>query len=212
MATKRPTSVLVLAIFHFIIGGLGVICGLCSIGSQAMGGKSLVGGNPQQAQMQEEMMRAYREKVPGFLAYSIITEGLTLALAISLIVAGIGLLQMKAWGRFLSIGYAIARIPIQILVAFYTFAYISPVNLEVMQNAMKGADAQAQQGLKIMQDLTGVLTGIVVAIPFIYPIIVLIIRLDLRLRLPSLLDLRETAMTTKRTQKIIGIPGIMNPS
>src|SRR5260370_10365291 len=53
----RPTSLLVLAIFHFIIGGFGLLCGVCGAASLANGGRSFVptpgAQTPQQTAMQD---------------------------------------------------------------------------------------------------------------------------------------------------------------
>jgi hypothetical protein len=137
---ELPTAVLVLAIFHFIIGGYGLLCGLCS-GGMVLAGGNTAGlfsfGNPQMAQQQqaqqEAMQRVLSERVPHLQAYQAETVVVSLALSVALIVAGIGLLYLRGWARALSLLYGVLSILQTLIAAVYSFVYVVPANEEAFR-------------------------------------------------------------------------------
>src|SRR6516162_6539589 len=130
---ERPLSIMPIAILHFVFGGMGILCGICS-GIQLAGG----GGQnwmtptptgPQAAemkQMQDEMQQAM-ESAGGSHAVQIGTVIIDLAISIIMIVSSIGLLQLRPWGRLLSIVYAILSISLKIFEVVYAFAVTKPI-------------------------------------------------------------------------------------
>ena len=92
MPPKRPTSVLVIAIFHFIFGGLGLCCGLfaaastvITFASPAMRPGDGAAGNMAVAQNAYlERPRAVLEEITLFF------NVLDLAISVLMIVAGVG--------------------------------------------------------------------------------------------------------------------------
>jgi hypothetical protein len=110
MQRERPTTVLVLAIFNFVLGGMGVMSMLCLGG---MGALFLAMANvtppPGQPNPMKEVWGMY-EAIPGFIPYTIATTLLGVVLAVLLIIAGFGLLRMQTWARTICIAYAIIAI------------------------------------------------------------------------------------------------------
>src|SRR5262245_19730238 len=108
-APQRPMPVTVIAVLNFIFGGLGLLSALC-------GGLALLfvvlmfqnmpappGGGPNPG---KELGNVFTS-IPGFVPFTIISTILNSVLAIVLIVAGIGLLRMRNWGRITSMVYAV---------------------------------------------------------------------------------------------------------
>src|SRR5262249_10933234 len=122
MKKHRPTAVLVLAILHFIGGGLGVMGVLCTGGMLAAGGSQSMFGKPpapppgkqgpnfeEFQRFQEDVTKA-AENPPGGKAYQVTSLGVDLLLSLMLLIGGIGLLNMQPWGRLLSLVYAFLSI------------------------------------------------------------------------------------------------------
>ena len=177
MRKKLPTGLLVIAILHFVGGGLGLAGSLCSLALQgASGGKMFSGFGGQQAgqaDLQEKIEKSLTEKVPSYKAVHLGGLLANLVLSTLMIVSAIGLLQMMAWGRGLSIVYAPLSILNHIFTLIYAFAFSVPVQRAIFQELV-GQDPKAQPILSIME---AALTGgaIVDALFVAYPIIVLIV-------------------------------------
>src|SRR5262245_52884108 len=107
MPQKRPTSVLVIAILHFVVASFGV-CGLglqlAGSGGNPVGGLG-GGGDAQQKKVNEEVQKAFEEKAPEAKVVEQVSMGMSLLFTCLLIAGGVGLLQMRPWGRLLSLLY-----------------------------------------------------------------------------------------------------------
>jgi len=172
MPRERPTLLLVVAIFHFIIGGLGLGTDLCGVVNFAAGGKSLVPmGSPQQAQQQEEATRILESKAPAYKVVQVVTLGLGFVLSIALLAAGFGLLKVQAWGRSLSLGYAVVSLLAKLFTAVYTILFILPS----MDEAFRPMIQQNRQvgEMAVTVGKIGAVAGAFVSM--IYPIAVLIL-------------------------------------
>lgn len=95
---ERPTVVTVFGILNIVFGALGVICTPFSMLVFVMPGQE---NNPIVCLVKESQ---------AFLAYMVTTSCIGFLAACALIAAGIGLLQMKQWGRVLSIAYGVLAI------------------------------------------------------------------------------------------------------
>jgi hypothetical protein len=137
---SRPTAVLVIAICHFIFGGLGLFCGACSgvMGASGLGAQFAQRFDPD-AQRQAEKRKADERimvaRVPGYRLYTSFNVAMTWILSGAMVASGIGLLSMKPWGHWLSTGYAMASILVNVVVIYYGLTYLGPVELELMRNA-----------------------------------------------------------------------------
>src|SRR4051794_18852798 len=115
MKKQIPTAVLVIAILNFIGGGLGLMTPLLGLGVQAIGTARVApappppppGGNqPFRPLTQAELEKKIEERMPYYRAVTF--GGLFLDLIVStlMVVAGVGLVKLQPWGRWLGLGYA----------------------------------------------------------------------------------------------------------
>lgn len=115
---EKPLSITVIAILHFVFGGLGIVFGICGgIGLALGGGRQTYffhsgGTAPNQVKVektQEDLQKAL-ESGPAHEAIQVGELVLDLALSIAMIISGVGLLQLRSWGRLLSMVYAVSSI------------------------------------------------------------------------------------------------------
>jgi hypothetical protein len=173
MKRARPAIILVFAILHLVIGGLGIFIDICSGISQASGGAGGFTGanNPQQAEFQQSIQKTMNEKAPAYNAYVYGNLAVSVFLSISLIVAGIGLLSMKPWARVLSLLYAVVSLLQKVAGAIYMFLFIMPAYDEIAKNLPNDSNRQLlEAALKLGQ----VMGAVMIFVTMIYPLAVLI--------------------------------------
>ncbi len=167
---ERPTAVVVIAIFHFIFGGLGLLCDTCGIASQAM----KMGQSPAQIQWQADIDDVMVERVPLYRVYFGANLVLPLVWDVVLIVSGIGLLNLRPWGRTLSLGYGIGRLVWGVVALAVTLVWAQPAMEEAMQRVKLPPEMQQMGGF--LNAITSF--GIGLQLVFLmYPAIVLIVML-----------------------------------
>ncbi len=192
MSPARPTAVTVIAILHLIFGGLGLLCSLIGLLMQSlidptmfmnMGGAppgGAPGVNPQ------EMVKQIQDRMPDYMhTVAIAHEAVGVLLSILLVVAGIGLLQMRPWARVLSILYAVVSILLKIAFAVYTIVLVVPVSREINQIMFQQWRAQARnpqeqammQAMMNMADSMTVMQAFIPLVTMVYPVVVLVIML-----------------------------------
>jgi hypothetical protein len=181
MRTKRPTSVLVIAIFHFIFGGFGLIGGLVGLvfgiimfAQPKPPPGFVVASNPPTITDTSMYLDA---NVPFWREVSLSLAVVGLGLSIILLVSGFGLLFMKPWARTLSIGYGAGSIVLQCCSLFYTIVYLTPAQIALYDQmpppaGMTAAQAQSIASLSKTAVSAGQFAGL---LGLIYPVIVLII-------------------------------------
>lgn len=183
MPPKRPTSVLVIAILHFVFGGIALAFGLCGGAFQVAGGNQAfqpagVGGQQakEQQQLQEDLQKALEEKVPAGKAVQYGNLGVDLLLSAMMIVSAIGLLKVLSWGRSLSIVYAVLSIIHKVFAAVYAFAFTIPATNEVVEKFLAKQNL-GEQGRMLgrIVEITAIGAVIFALLTAIYPIIVLIV-------------------------------------
>jgi hypothetical protein len=175
---ERPLSIMPIAVLHFVFGGLGILCGICSGIQLAGGGQNWMTPTPngpqaaEMKQMQDEMQKAM-ESGAGSKAVQIGTVILDLAISIIMIVSGIGLLQLRPWGRSLSILYAILSIALKIFEAVYAFAVTGPIINEFINTHT--ASGPEQEFMFTVMRMVAIIPPLIQLVCMLYPIIVLII-------------------------------------
>ncbi len=155
---QRPTSATVFGILHLIFG----IMGICGLGMSAMMfflpfDPQMVKTNPVLQLMQENTFYRLFNQIALVFGF-----GATLVL----IVAGVGLLQQKPFGRTLSIGYGIYGIVAGVLGLLVNALLVFPLLAERM-NAAGGGPEQAGAIGGMVGGVCGGVLG------FIYPGLVL---------------------------------------
>ena len=150
---ERPTMVLVLGIINIVFGVLGICGGLLSLTGSLSPGES----DP----------IVFPEEVKTWMS---LLQGVSLALSVALIVGGIGLIQVKNWGRLLTIIYALVDIPVSLASTIITTRAIKPLMEQ------QGAGDIPPEALNI---IFGTTIGVGVCCGLIYPIVLLVV-LNLR--------------------------------
>jgi hypothetical protein len=180
MARYRPTAVLVLAILHFVGGGLGLVGDLVGIAMQAMSanqaGAAPGPNQPVTAQNFGAGLNRYvEEKVPSYQALTFAQLAFGLVLDVVLLVGGVGLLNMRPYGRTVSLGYAVLSILARLFGIVYGLAVVLPVTNEYLDKVVQqnpGMSAVVTGGR-----VGGVIGLLVGAVFILYPIAVLIVLL-----------------------------------
>jgi hypothetical protein len=146
MSRIRPTSVLTLAVLHLVGGGLGVLAYGVATTVQLVKAERAA-ATPPQAQPApapfgvpldlDVRMEAYCDQnVPGYPVLKWAGYLMPLFLAVLMVVAGLGLIWMQGWARYLSLVYAVLSILMHLFRLIYTFALVMPAQGEFIQSEM----------------------------------------------------------------------------
>jgi hypothetical protein len=180
MPKTAPASLTVIAILHFVFGGIGVLQDTCAgammvagINQMLVPGSSSPRGTPQFAFIHD--MQLAMERIPAYQLAQCVNLGGDLLISMIMIVSGIGLLRLRIWGRFLSILYAILSIAIKVFAVIYTVAFTLPAFNEFL-DAHRQSAPEVQMMITMMTIIT-VVTPVVTVVYMIYPLVVLIIML-----------------------------------
>jgi hypothetical protein len=148
MRRQRTTPILVIAILHLVGGGLGLILSLCGCGGLVMSNalSSAIPtvpqrpGQPPPPPNANEITKYMDDHVPGYRAFQFGSVALSLLLDVMLISAGIGLLSVQPWARWLSLAYAPLSILIRLVGFVYQLVWVTPAmeSLYAQNPAMKG--------------------------------------------------------------------------
>lgn len=155
---SRPTSVVVFGILNLLFGVLG-LCG-------AAGTAAMLMFMPQNPNVRNPVLELMANS-PGYRLFNQISTGLGFIVAIVLVVAGIGLLQTKSFGRTLSIGYSIYALVAGVVGLIVSFMFLMKPLLEQAQAAGGGPERAGAIGGMI----GGMFGG---CVSLIYPIVLLI--------------------------------------
>ena len=180
MPSPRPGSVTAAAVLSIIYGSLFTLCGMCAVAGMVGQGamvKNFFGGNdPVQIQVQNEWEQALQRDVPTYQAFQIGTNFVNLALAVSLLIAGIGLLSMNPWARTLAMTASLLAILSYIFQVIYLGVYVFPSMNRIFQEILPAAMARqgaAGPGLdEAMRLIRVVMTVIVVITVILYVLII----------------------------------------
>jgi hypothetical protein len=161
--------VLVIAILHLVGGSLGVLGVACTAGLQGIQASQ----SPRAAQAPEQRIEEYIERsVPGYQFLKWGSIAFSLLLSLMMIVAGLGLIWMQPWARYLSLTYAVLSILWHIFDAVTALGFILPATTEFLDREMAHLPGQApgfSAGMKV-----GMYFGALFSAAFIaYPIVVL---------------------------------------
>lgn len=157
-AATRPTAVIVFGILNLVFGLLG-ICGTAA--SSAMFFVEL----PRDPLVPNPALELI-ESNPTYRTLMLVMIGIGLLASLALLVAGIGLLRSKPWGRTLSIGYAWYGIFGAIFGMIVNWVYLVQPMLAKWNPAFGPAEATA-----VSTAVSGILGG---CFGMIYPIVLLV--------------------------------------
>lgn len=109
-----------------------------------------------------EKLNAYWEsEIPAYKAYRISSVVLTVALAVGYILAGVGLLQVTAWGRLLALSCAGTAILFEIFETIYQFIWVNPA-----MNKLFATGPAHLRGFATTMSTFGVVTSAVLSIVY----------------------------------------------
>jgi hypothetical protein len=166
---QRPAAATVLGILHLVFGILGLFAAIFAGLFQAAG-PNLFGAAPGGPNNPGLALARALEEIPGQKAVAVAGLGMEIVLDVLLIAGGIGLLQMRLWGRTLSVLYAV----LSILNHVFAFAWGLLKYPEMMQavDSVVGLNPKLAPLASItrLSALAGIVLGLV---GMSYPIIVL---------------------------------------
>jgi hypothetical protein len=193
---KRPGPVTACAVLFFVFGGLGLVGSVCSLGVFGFFA-SFLSSPPPPAPGQPnfvELWKLFDQRAPSFKYYIFISLGIGLVLCLIEVIAGVGLMKMRYWGRRLGLFYGFATIVLALGAAWYSFTILNPAMKAWQQDMQKWMQAETQKAAKAagggppppappppafasnpLVDAMGSVMG--TAINLIYPIVVLILLL-----------------------------------
>jgi hypothetical protein len=176
---NRPAGVLVIAIFHFIFGGVGLLCNLCGAGGQAINANKSFGskGNAEEERIERDAEAVLNRKAPGYHAVEVGDIVVSLLANGVLIAAGVGLLLLKPWARITSISWAALILLVKVFVAGYYILVVFPALSAAFREALGDVPAQQRQAA---ESVITFLKGALIASPClvsIYAVVVLIVML-----------------------------------
>jgi uncharacterized protein involved in cysteine biosynthesis len=175
MPRRRPTAVTVIAILHLVFGGLGLLCGICSGILDLAPTQTQAGSSSPQASQQarkEITEQVLSQRVPLYRAYTIGNRVSGLLTSVLLVAAGIGLLQMQSWARWLSVVYAVLSLLVNLVGFVYTVAFFTPAYAEVFRQLPPQNDQE-----RMASDIARVTGPAIPCLVMIYPVAVLIVML-----------------------------------
>jgi hypothetical protein len=101
---QRPTAVTVFGILNIVFGIMGITCTPIGLLMSSVS-QGLLEGIPEAQQMENPVQEMMSD--PTFTSYTYVSTALGMVVSAALLAAGIGLLKLRPWGRYISIGYAI---------------------------------------------------------------------------------------------------------
>jgi len=172
---QEPGAIKVFGVLHLVIAGYGLLMGIISLVSTVFFqglSKSLATprgvAGPSGAE-QEMAMMSYMNELK---TYTYASLAFSFALAVMLIIAGIGLLKGREKGRVMSIRYAWASLAAKLVGIVMTVAIVMPATkrmTDTLYQGMPGGMANTMGSVMQYSQLFGLL------ITCTYPIIVLVV-------------------------------------
>jgi hypothetical protein len=177
---KRPNAVTGVAIFQIVFGVLSLLSIPYLLWIQLGGGTMFfVGGNfpgaAEQQQFQDDFNNAL-QNAPYYQTIQWVELVVSLVVGTVMIVGGLGLMKMRVWARWLTIGYACFSIVNTLLGFFYNLFYLIPaVEAFLAQERQKPKPPPGLAfTLSIMGPMMTVVTFLTLLI-IVYPIVLLIV-------------------------------------
>src|SRR5262245_59987801 len=122
---RRHPLLTTMGTLNLMFGFLGLLCGAVGIGAYAL--ILAMAKNPSAPGREINGLIEFMEtEAPGWLTIEIAKPTLVILLGVLLIVAGIGLLLIKSWGRYLSIAFAVTSIFLHSGYVAYEFGIVRP--------------------------------------------------------------------------------------
>ncbi len=184
---QKPAGVVVIAILQIVFGGLGLLGPVLYFAGVQKAMASWQASMPkapnQPVFSQEKMQAEIEQRIPGYTPYMNAMNAFILVLCALMIAGGIGLLQLRPWGRWVTILYAALSMAYTIGNSVFMLVWFVPAMSDVMTEQFKllkpAGPGPAPDPAVMGNFMQIVLTASVVfgLLLMIYPIIVLVIML-----------------------------------
>jgi hypothetical protein len=126
----------------------------------------------QQQRRKEVTEQVHTERIPLYRAYSITNRVLSILFCILLVAAGLGLLAMQSWARWLSVAYAVLSILANLGVFVYTIAFFIPADHEAFRRVPPQSDQE-----QLAYNIANVVAPAGPCVMMLYPAVVLVVML-----------------------------------
>jgi len=161
---NRPTTLTVLGILAIIFGAYGLLCTPFALLMTAGFGSEI-----------------FKEVMPGFGSgpmqiWMYASSGLAIVASLFELAAGIGLLQVKEWGRKLAIGLCVYKILFSFVSAAVQVLMVRPMMAEMMKDLPAGASGEAAMAGGMIGGVIGGAVGILFAVVLYSVLIYLLTR------------------------------------
>jgi hypothetical protein len=123
----RPTAVTVFGILNLLFGAFGVCC--LGFSAAAM----FIPFGPEMSR--DNVPLQLMEESPLYRNFNRAEMVLGIAASIVLIVAGIGLLRLRPWGRKLAIGYGIYSVATDVIASIINLGFVFPILFQKAESA-----------------------------------------------------------------------------
>jgi hypothetical protein len=178
MAKKRPAAVTVMGILNLVFGSIMLLCFMCN-GIQVV---MQLGGNRPGAlndpnDPTTKMLDFMKAEIPGFMTVQVLSLAVHLILTLILLVSGVGLLNMKGWGRIGSIFYAVSSVLVEIASLIYQLVYVNPVMNRWLQGEFQRAKVPGMPDASFLSTLMNIGAVVGAVVLMTYAIILLIMML-----------------------------------
>ena len=181
---RRPTALVVVAILNLIFGGFWLLCGGAGLALNESGAAEWLAkfqkNQPGQIKglSYGEIMVQVAERVPSFVVVQRIAAIAGLLTSLLLVLSGIGLLRLRAWGRYLGFAYVAVQLPVHIANAVYSMLYVTPVMAKIMDEALaKMPGGFMRQMMEFSLGLSSSAGVVGIAMTLVYPLLVLMLLL-----------------------------------
>lgn len=158
MKRERPVILLVAGILAILLGGFGVVCGGCGAGvnfwlyNTAEKAASSSGSNPAR-----DILDTLAREAPGYKYVEIGKPVIGLLLGLFLIIAGIGLIMVQPWAKWLTVFYSIVTIFLNIGYFGYEVGVVMPAVKKWQESQPYFVETQGQFAKSMIGP--GLLTG-----------------------------------------------------
>lgn len=198
MRRQRTTPILVIAILHLVGGGLGLLLSLCTVGGLVM--TSTLGSitpppsfptrpgqpAPPMPPTADQIMKQMNDQIPGYRAFTVGSLASSFLLDFMLLTAGIGLLSVQPWARWLSLVYAPLSILNRLGSFLYSLIWVLPATKALYANnpglAGFSSFATITSGISLFFSLTLIAYPIAVLIILLMPSTAAAFRGETRIR------------------------------
>jgi len=127
MSRPRPAMIFVLGILNIVFGLIALTC--TGLEGLFFYKPDILGETP----MKPEFMAHLQAEIPGYSSFAGGYYAARALLSFLLIAAGVGLLAVQRWGRWLGLIYSVTTIALQAGNAFFQIQFVNPVTVRYFQ-------------------------------------------------------------------------------